>query len=92
MMAKQIDLQAQNAVAVRKDVKYGTSANGKSSPADFEVWSLHLRTVSDKNEAMPGKQLGTTTLRKRANKWAAIVGGGTPGRLGEAARLLATLR
>jgi hypothetical protein len=91
-MAKQIDLQAQNMMAVRREAKYGTSANGKSGPAVFEVWALHLRTVSDKNEAMPGKQMGTTTLRKRANKWAAIVGGGTPGRLGEASRLLASRR
>lgn len=92
-MAKQIDLQAQNAVAVRNEVlDHGTSANGKSTPNTFEAWSIHAREVSDKNVAMPGKKLGSTTLRKQAGKWVATVRGATPGRLGEAARLLAAMR
>lgn len=92
-MAKQIDLQAQNVVAVRNEVlDRGTSANGKSAPNTFEAWSIHKREVSDKNVATPGKKLGSTTLRKQAGKWVAIVGGSGGSHLREAAQLLASLR
>jgi hypothetical protein len=92
-MAKQIDLQAQNAVAVRTDVKdRRTSANGKSAPSTFEAWSIHMRALTEKNEVILGKKLGSTTLRRQAGKWSAIVGGLGGSYLGEVARLLATLR
>ena len=90
-MSKTIDLQAQNAMAVRSGVlDHGTSANGKSAPNTFERWAVHARAFNQKQELVPGKQIGTTTIRRVAGKWRPLSPGGS--HLGEAARLLATVR